>query len=273
MQFGTELSRLLDEQRIFGIGRDQLPKVAFAHGIFHDLSSTGKLRQVEGVAIEKDDVGIALLCLVPLNAAFFQKQEVAVLVLHHLAVFGNDSDALRGIAAIVHQQADQKAVGPAFADIEGQSMLDRGEAAGLHDIAHQIGAYFGNPPAQHPQTLRRNKGADRRQQQRCYEGDSDEWFQQAPRAHARAVHDDDFGIAGELVENVGHRDDQRDRRDHHDQLRNDKAGDADECQDGLALASHQVDVAQRLSDPDSARQADEHQQERPKCGAKNVPAD
>ena len=56
-------------------------------------------------------VGIALLCLVPLDAAVFQKQEVAVLVLHHLAVLGDDGDALRGIAAIVHQQADQRPLG------------------------------------------------------------------------------------------------------------------------------------------------------------------
>ena len=96
------------------------------------------------------------------------------------------------------------------------------------------------------------------------------------RCHGRmpgAVHHDDFGIAGKLVQDVRHRDDQRDRRDHHDQLRDDQAGDADERQDGLALAGHQVDVAQRLGEPDGARQADEHQQERPKRGAKNVPAD
>ena len=57
------------------------------------------------------------------------------------------------------------------------------------------------------------------------------------------------------------------------QLRDDQAGDAEEHQDGLALAGHQVDVAQRLGEPDRGRQADQHQQERPKGGAKNIPAD
>ena len=66
---------------------------------------------------------------------------------------------------------------------------------------------------------------------------------------------------------------QRDRRDHQDEVRDDQAGDADEHQDGLALAGHQVDVAQRLRHPDRARQADEHQQKRPKRGAKDVAAD
>ena len=36
-------------------------------------------------------------------------------------------------------------------------------------------------------------------------------------------------------------------------MRNDQAGDADEDQDGLALVGHQVDVAQRLRDPDAPR--------------------
>ena len=103
--------------------------------------------------------------------------------------------------------------------------------------------------------------------------DGDERSQQPPRPHARAVHHDDLGIGGELVQDVGHRDDKSDRRDDHDKLRNDQAGDAEEGQDGLALSRHQVDVAQRLGHPDGARQADEHQQERPERGAKNIPAD
>ena len=40
----------------------------------------------------------------------------------------------------------------------------------------------------------------------------------------------------ELVEHVRDRDQQRDRRDHQHQQRDDQPGDADEHQDGLALA-------------------------------------
>jgi len=46
-----------------------------------------------------------------------------------------------------------------------------------------------------------------------------------------------------FVEHMRDRDQQRDRRDHQHQKRNDQAGNADEDQDGLALAGHQVDVA------------------------------
>ena len=77
----------------------------------------------------------------------------------------------------------------------------------------------------------------------------------------------------QLVEDVRDRDQQRDRRDHQNEQRYDQAGDADEDQDGLALAGHDVDVAQRLRDPDHGGQADQHDQERTQGGAENISAD
>ena len=44
-------------------------------------------------------------------------------------------------------------------------------------------------------------------------------------------------------------------------------------QNALTLAGHEIDFAQCLSQPDGAGQTDKHHQERPKRGAKNVPAD
>ena len=64
-----------------------------------------------------------------------------------------------------------------------------------------------------------------------------------------------------------------DRRDHEHQEGNDHAGQADEDQNRLALARDQVDIAQRLRDPDDGGQADENQRERPKTGAKNIAVD
>ena len=97
--------------------------------------------------------------------------------------------------------------------------------------------------------------------------------EQPPRRHAGGIHDDDLGIGRKLVEHVGDRDHQRDRRDHQDELRDHQPGDADEHQDRLALAGHQVDIAQRLGDPDDRRQADEDQQERAERMAKYVAVD
>jgi hypothetical protein len=68
------------------------------------------------------------------------------------------------------------------------------------------------------------------------------------------------------------RHDQRDRRNDQDQVRDDKAGNADEDENRLAAIGHQVDVAQRLGDPDDRRQADEHQKERTERGAENINA-
>ncbi len=65
----------------------------------------------------------------------------------------------------------------------------------------------------------------------------------------------------------------RDRRDHHHQQRNDQPGDADEHQDGLALAGHDVEVVQRLRDPDHGGQAAQHHHEGVERRAKYVAVD
>ena len=92
----------------------------------------------------------------------------------------------------------------------------------------------------------------------------------APRRHAGRVHHDDFRIGIEPVERVADRNHQRDRRDDQHQHRDQQAGDADEHQHGLALVGHQVDLAQRVRQPDDRGQADANQQERAERGAENV---
>ena len=77
----------------------------------------------------------------------------------------------------------------------------------------------------------------------------------------------------ELVEDVRRRHDQRDRRQHHDQQRNDHPGNADEDQQRLALTGDQVEIAHRLREPDHDGQADKDDQERAHRGAKHVAAD
>ena len=94
-----------------------------------------------------------------------------------------------------------------------------------------------------------------------------------PRRHAGRVHHDQFGIVAELVEHVGDRDHQRDRRDDQQQQRNDQTGDADEDEDALALIGHQVDVAQRLRDPHQRGHAGANHQERTERGAKDITPD
>src|SRR5215471_16161487 len=69
------------------------------------------------------------------------------------------------------------------------------------------------------------------------------------------------------------RDHERNRRDDQDELRDDKGGDADKDQNGLALVGHEVDVAKGLRAPDDGSQAGKDDQERAKRRPKDVPAD
>ena len=69
------------------------------------------------------------------------------------------------------------------------------------------------------------------------------------------------------------RDHQRDRRDDQHQRRNHQTGDAEKGDDGLALAGHQVDAAQRLRNPDHPCQADQNQRKRRERRAENIPVD
>src|ERR1700692_4999531 len=72
---------------------------------------------------------------------------------------------------------------------------------------------------------------------------------------------------------MGDRDHQRDRRDDQNQRRDDQAGDSEKRDNGLTLAGHQVDAAQRLRNPDHPRQADQNQRKRRKRRAKDILVD
>ena len=157
--------------------------------------------------------------------------------------------------------------------MDGDAVLDRSETARLHDRAHHIGVHLGEPVAQHAQSLRREIGADHAYHQRHHDRRRQEGAEQQPRRHAGRIHHDDFGIGRHFVEYMRDRNQQRDRRDHQHEQRNDQAGDADEHQDGLTLVGHQVDVAQRLRDPDYGGQADEHDRERTERRTENISAD
>src|SRR5205085_3585001 len=69
---------------------------------------------------------------------------------------------------------------------------------------------------------------------------------------------------------VADRNHERDRRDHQHQHRDEQSRDAEEDQDGLPLIRHQVDLTQRVREPDDRRQADQDQQKRAESRAENV---
>ena len=168
---------------------------------------------------------------------------------------------------------DEHAAGQAFADPDRQVLVELGEAAGLQDVGQDVGGDFGIPLLDSAHAVGGEIGADKGHHQRHHAGGVEERAEQPERREAGGIHHDDFGIGRELVQRVRDRDHQRDRRDDQHQRRNHQAGDAEKGNDGLALARHQVDAAQRLRNPDHAGEADQDQRKRRKRRAENVLVD
>ena len=78
----------------------------------------------------------------PLNAAMFEHEERAVFVLYDLALLGEISGLLIGVASIVDEYADKQAIRAPVGDVEGEIVAYAGETAGLHDIGENVGAHL-----------------------------------------------------------------------------------------------------------------------------------
>jgi hypothetical protein len=88
-------------------------------------------------------------------------------------------------------------------------------------------------------------------------GQGHEGPQEALRRHAAGTHDDQLGIAVQLVQGIEGGEEQGDRSDDVDQGGQGQTRHREEDQKGLTLACQQVELAQGLRDPDHARQSDE----------------
>src|SRR4029079_2036870 len=205
--------------------------------------------------------------------AVLQHQVGAALVLQHRAVVGDDGDALLGIATVVDEDAADVAGGAAFADASRQVLVELGETSGLQDVGQHVRGDLGVPLLDPAQPVGREKGRDEDDDGGDHAGGDQERPEQPEWREAGGVHHNDFGIGGELVQRVRDRDHQRDRRDDQDQRRNHQAGDAEKGDDGLTLARHQVDAAQRLRNPDHAGEADQDQRKRRERRLEDVSVD
>ncbi len=270
MQLGAELSGQLLVDRIVLVRVEQFPEITFANAEGDGLIVVGEFRHVERVAAERHHRRIALVGFQPLEIAVFENQERSALVFQHRSMVGDDADAFLWIPAIVDEDAGEQSARPSFPDTDGQILVELGEAAGLQDVGEDVRGDVGVPLLDSAHAVRREIGRDKGDHHRHHAGGVDEGEEQPERRKAGGVHHDDLGIGGELVEGVGNRDHQRDRRDDQHQRGNHQAGDAEKGHDGLALARHQVDAAQRLRNPDHARQADQDHRKRPKRRAKDI---
>ena len=186
---------------------------------------------------------------------------------------GNDGDAFLGVAAIIDKNAGEHAARLTLANADGQVLIERGKAAGLQNVGEHVGGDLGVPLLDAAHAVGRQVGRDEGNHDRHHAGGIEERKEQPERREARRIHHDDLGVGRELVEGMRDRDHQRDRRNDQHQRRDDEAGDAEKGDDGLTLARHQVDAAQRLRNPDHPCQAHQNQRKRRKRRSKNILVD
>ncbi len=162
------------------------------------------------------------------------------------------------------------AAGLPFPNPDDEVLVELREASGLQDIGQDVRGDLGTPTVGAPHALRREIKTDKGHQQRHGESGIEKGQKKPDRRQPRRVHHDDLGIGGQLGQGVRDRDHQCNRRDDQDQHGDGHAGDAEEGQDRLTLARHQVDGAQRLRDPDDARQGHDNDRKRRQRRAQNV---
>ena len=231
------------------------------------------LAHVERVLLEHDQGRIAPACLEALQVAVFQDQERAIVVLQDCAALGDDRDTLLRIAPVVDENSDQQPLGLPFAHPQGEVALDLDEFAGLQHVAEHVGRNLALPGLEPAQAVRGHVSRDDEDQRGDHRRHEQERPEQLPGLHAGGVHDDDFGVGRKLVQHIGDRHDQGDRRDDENEIGDGKPGQPDEDQHGLSLAGHHVDAAQRLRDPDDRGQRDQHKDERRKRLTENIAVD
>ena len=236
------------------------------------MGAAGELGKIEGVTVEAHHRGVAFIRLLPLHQAVLQDEETRAIAVDQFALLREQGHPLLRIALIVDHDAQQITVRPALPQTDGHAIAQGHETSGLQDVRDDVGADFREPIAQHAQALGREIRADNSHQQRHDDCNVQKRTEELRRRNACRVHHDDLGVGAQLVEHVRDRDQQRDRRDHQDQQRNDQTGDADEHQDRLTLGGHDVEVAQCLGDPDHGGEADQHDEKGAEGRAENVSA-
>jgi len=252
----------------------ELPQITFPRSdLLGALRPGGEFRQIEGVSIELDDIGISVSDLLSLHAAVREQKVGAGIPGYDVALLGEERHPFLRIAFIIDENAEQLSVRQSFADVQGQSARREGnKAARLHDPGDEVGANLVDPLSKLAQALGRHIRGDHDDQQRHQRCDRQKWAEQTPRRHSGGVHDDEFGIGRELLRTKAMATMKR-SGDDHDKQGYDQSGQAHEVQKALALVGHQVDVAQRLSDPHQHGYADEHHHERTESGAENITPD
>ena len=155
----------------------------------------------------------------------------------------------------------KRPVGRAIAKMKHEPGLKLRESAGTGEIGDEIGVNERRQGLDCAKTPRQDLDIERRHNRKHQSRQERHRSQQPKGRHARSRHDDEFAVAVELVEGVKDPGKQRHRPDDGHKRGQRQSCHHQEDQNGLAFAGDQVDLPQRLGDPDDAGQDHEPRDE------------
>src|SRR5207244_4206899 len=115
--------RLIRKQLVGGPRIEELPEISLARGISDVLHAVREPGEVEPIAVEQYQGGIAFAALMSLDVSVLHDEEGAAFILYDLALLRDQSDPLLRVALIVDQDALQLSIGQPFANVKRQPLL------------------------------------------------------------------------------------------------------------------------------------------------------
>ncbi len=95
--------------------------------------------EIDRVALEGDDGGVAAVRLLAMDAALLENQIGLSVRLHRLSAFGEVHDGAALLAPVLHEDAEERVAGP-LAVVERDAVIERRELALLDHVGDEIGA-------------------------------------------------------------------------------------------------------------------------------------
>jgi hypothetical protein len=147
------------------------------------------------------------------------------------------------VPQVVHDEAAQRAVRCALADMEREPGFGRGKPARLDHLGEKIRAHLDHDVPQQPEAPRHRVMVHERNEAHDDQTERHQWLGDRPRRRPGRREHDDFAVAVEAVEGVDGRDQQREGSDDGDETRQAERRHLDQGQRALALTSHNVEFA------------------------------
>ena len=255
MQFGPEPPLL---QLVIGfapVREEKLRRRSFTRLVDRVRVRRGEGGKVDRVTVELQDRGIAAVLLLLQHGAVVQDQVALPVDIDGVALIGEVDLGFARLAPVLDEEPFEHAPRPALAEMEGDAVVELSELALLHHVGDEVAPHPGDDVAQFLEARGHHHDHHHRDEEADAERQGHEGPQQSARRHPRRRHHDQLGIAVQLVQGVDRPDEQGHGCDHHDQRRQRQSRNEEEDEQRLPLGGHEVELAQGLSNPDRAGEA------------------